>query len=461
MGGPLKLLVVAVSAWTGVLGVCFVGAAGCTVQDNDLGTAVIAPMPPGPGRSSPGPLADPRVEPGAAPTPYPAAAPPPDAGPGTPVPGGSAGATDAAANRAPGAPSYVVAEVATWLGAAAGAYSIIHGSVCDNGGQGAFSHGDIELGRRGLQAGFSVISSSCGQGANSQWPRVKGLADHGHEIVNQSFSFACLGGAGPCAGMRASEDFAVEIDQATRLIQENTGALARYFAFPFDVCGPANSGALMHLRQKGYLGARCGGRGISETAFADGFASKSDVWGPTYSIYGASGPCMGLVRPNSNQAPESLPVECRRHVLNQYVDDAIAQKGWAIRTLTGFLGDPGAFQPISPEDYRAHLDYVLGKVADGLLWVEGPTAVLKYRWAREKCARPAVEGNKLRFPAPSPECQTYATVLSYVVTAADTAAAPASLAVTQAGIPQVARTLAPGRYLVNADPTKGDAVFAP
>ena len=161
----------------------------------------------------------------------------------------------------------------------------------------------------------------------------------------------------------------MEIDRAGQLLEDNTGRPVRYFAFPFDACGTE---ALAHLRQRDYLGARCGGRGVSDPRLPDGFLSKSDAWGPTFSIDGNRGPCMGLAPPGANVAPEALPFECRRFVLNQYVDDAIAGKGWAIRTFTGFSDDPGAFQPIALGDYNVHLDYIKQRSDAGQLWVAGP-----------------------------------------------------------------------------------------
>jgi hypothetical protein len=442
-----------------VFAVCSVTLPACTLQDDNLSAGAPAvSTPAGPGRTSgsgPLPPIDPPSAPGTA---------APDAGASTGTPGagpdGSAGQAptpDAAADRVPVPPAFAVGEVATWRGGADGAYSIIHGSVCDPSAAGGFAHADPELTRRGLRAGFSVIAGSCGgPGALNQWPKVRALADHGHDIVNHSFSFACLGGA-RCGGARRSLDFALEIDQAGKLLEENTGRPVRYFAFPFDTCGPE---AIAHLRQRDYLGARCGPRGVSDAQLADGFDSKNDVWGPAYSIYGTKGPCLGLVQPNANIPPQILPPACRAFVLNQYVEDAIAAKGWALRTLTGFLDDPGAFQPIAVEDYTAHLDFVKGKADAGQLWVAGPTSVLRYRWAREKCAPPTIDGNLLRFPEASPDCQRVATPLSYVVTAL-AADPPATLKVTQSRITVMAKTLGRGRYLVDADPTQGEVLLEP
>ena len=301
-----------------------------------------------------------------------------------------------------------------------------------------------------------MIVNSCGAGPTSKWPKVKAVAAHGHEVINHSLSFACLARR-PCGARRSTLDFATEIDQATALLQQNVGAPVTYFVFPFDACGPE---AVAHLRQRGYLGARCGIRGISEPGFPDGFATRYDVWGPAFSIYGTSGPCKGIVLPNTNTPLSALPVACRRYVLDQYVDDAITQKGWAIRTLAGFVGDPGAFQPIDVADYVAHLNYVGQKAALGQLWVEGPSRILKYRWAREKCALPTVEGDTLRFPEPTAECRSYATTLSYLVRSRDGGTIP-NLKVTQGDTVRTVKPLELGLYLVDADPTRGDARLTP
>ena len=439
--------------------------AGCTVQDNNLSTGAAMgnssgtsgragsrPLPEAPAPASPGPGPGATIDPKTA-TPDPsvsvdAAAPLPPSGP-------DASVADAAADRIVPPPAFDIIEIANWRGGADGAYSIVHDSVCDASAEGAFVHADPALSLRALRGGFSVIAGACGQGLTSKWPRVRAAASHGHEIINQSFSAPCLGVGADCGGApRLSADFAVEIDQAAQALQDNTGARARFFVFPFNACGQQ---ALAHLRQAGYLGARCGERGISTPRFPDSFAIRFDAWGPSFSVYGRSGPCVGFVLPNSSAPPDTLPQACRLHVLNQYVDDAITQRGWAMRTLGGFVGDLNAPQPIDVDDYAAHLDFVRNKVELGQLWVEGPTAILKYRWARERCPRPSFEASTLVFPAPSPECLTYATPLSYVVTIRNGNSPPPNLRVTQAGLSLPARTLALGRYLIDADPSQGDA----
>jgi len=113
------------------------------------------------------------------------------------------------------------------------------------------------------------------------------------------------------------------------------------------------------------------------------------------------------------------------------------------------------WETVPLDDYRAHLDYLVGKVASGALWVEGPTTVVKYRLAREACALPVAVGDTLRFAAPSAACRRVATVLSYRVSSGG--ADLPRLLVRQGDRELPARRIAPGRYVVDADPTRGDA----
>ena len=221
--------------------------------------------------------------------------------------------------------------------------------------------------------------------------------------INHSLSFACLAGR-PCGGAPQQPwTSPSEIDQATELLQKNAGAPVRYFAFPFDACGPE---AMAHLRQRGYLGARCGGRGVSEPGFPDGFASQYDVWGPAFSIYGTSGPCMGLVLPNANTRPSACRSPAAATCSTSTSTTPSPSKGWAIRTLAGFVDDPGAFQPIDVADYIAHLDYIKARRRR---WASSgsraPPASSNTAGPARSAPCPTVEGNTLRFPEPAPECQ--------------------------------------------------------
>ena len=358
--------------------------------------------------------------------------------------------------------SFRVEAVATWRGDATAAYSLIHDDVCDPGALGVLSAAEPELGKRGLHAGFGVIVRACER--DGHWDRVKTLIAHGHDVFSHSWDHACLTNDATLAeacdpSAPRSVDFATEIDGATAALQAATGRGPGFFIFPYDVCDPA---AVAHLRASGYLAARCGGLGSNGSALADPFAVRHDVFGPSYSRYFGAGACgttvAGAAPLQFGTKPAEYSADCRRFVLDRYVDDAIAARGWAGRELPGVDPvDATGWETVPLADYRAHLDHLVAEVAAGALWVEGPTAVVKYRLAREACALPtAVAPATLHFPPPSPACRRVATVLSYHVATVD-GRDRGWRSVRQASRVLPLKRVAQGHYVVDADPTNGDA----
>jgi len=367
--------------------------------------------------------------------------------------------------------SFRVDGVATWRGDATAAYSLIHDDVCDPHALGVFSVAEPELHRRGLHGGFGVVVGTCA--AAGRWPAVRALVAHGHDVFSHSWDHPCLTDdarlAASCdPAAPRSVDFAVEIGRAATTLQAATGRAPEFFIFPYDVCDPA---AIAYLRRAGYLAARCGAPGVNASAFADPFAVRFDVFGPSYSRAFGSPVCAtttaGAAPVQYATPPAAYSSACRRAVLDGYVDDAIAAGGWAVRELHGLdPADPAGWETVPLADYRAHLDYLVGKVAAGALWVEGPTTVVKYRLAREACALPTVVGgDTLRFAAPNAACRRVATVLSYRVSMVDGGIARGAdfawLRVRQGGRELPARRITAGRYVVDADPTRGDARLIP
>jgi peptidoglycan/xylan/chitin deacetylase (PgdA/CDA1 family) len=375
--------------------------------------------------------------------------------------GGDAGMTDAS-----GATPDVIAttstfrvdSVATWRGNATGAYSLIHDDICDPSVASAITIADPELILRGLHGGFGVIVSRCAR--NNGWENVKTLLAHGQDVFNHSWNHPCMTNDDMLAeacdpAAPRSVDFVQEIDRSNTTLRTMLGIPIEFFIFPYDVCDPA---AIALLKQLGYLGARCGSRNTNVANFADGFRVNFDVWGPAYSVYLKDPTCAGVVE--FTTAPAMAPAACRAAVLKDYVDDTITRKAWGVREFHGFDGDPGSFEPLPPAEYKAHLDYLASKVMTNELWVDGPTPVIRYRFARQFCAPlPTVSGAMLKFPAPSADCQRYATALSYIVSTTD-GSDPAVLHIQQGSTVVPARKLARGSFAVDANPTRGDAVLA-
>ncbi|HVY29601.1 MAG TPA: polysaccharide deacetylase family protein [Polyangiaceae bacterium] len=310
--------------------------------------------------------------------------------------------------------------VATWKNAATAAYSIIHDDACDYTLDSLFSVADPELTRRGLRAGFGAIVERCQE--RGVWDKLRALAAHGHEILCHSFTHPDF--------VAEAADLSVQMDQATALLAMNLpDQKLEYFIFPYD---SFTEPMIAHLHELGYTGARAGVKGINPPDFSDALRESFDVYGHENSIYW----------------PQNTDV------LEAYVDAAIQQGGWAIRELHGV--EDQSWEPVPAADYEAHLDYVAAKVQAGSLWVDTPSAVGHYRFARKYCGVPVASGDLLHFPSPSADCVANASVLSVVITTERDAPA---LVATQAGQALTTKKLGANRFVVDALPTGGDVVL--
>ena len=383
-----------------------------------------------------------------------------DMGMGQPAPpdaGAHADVAPAGPDATPSASAFKVAGVATWRGNAAAAFSVVHEVVCDPSVSSTMAAADPELTRRGLRGGFGLIVGRCE--SRNQWNAVKTLVEHGHDVFSQTLEHPCLSTnmqvASACDPMAPrTNDYGKQIDQAATLLKQRAGVDPGFFLFPYDAC---DSRAVDHLKKQGYLGARCGGQGTNPSNFGDSFKIAFDLWGPAFSSYYNDPACTDLRRFQSS--PASLPAACRRKVLERYLADTISRKAWGLQGFHGFDADRG-FQPISPAEYRQYLDALAARVKAGELWVEGPSTVIRYRQARQQCPAPTVvSGSSLRFAAPSDACQRVATTLSYLVETTD-GSDPATLSAAQAGTQRPVTKLGKGRFVVDADPTKGDVFLA-
>jgi hypothetical protein len=108
------------------------------------------------------------------------------------------------------------------------------------------------------------------------------------------------------------------------------------------------------------------------------------------------------------------------------------------------------------EAYRQHLDYAKSKVESGELWVDTPSEVVRYRFARQHCGLPSVSTYMLGFVSPSADCARYATPLSVIVTSEVDAP---SVLVSQGGTMRPGKKLAPNRFVVDVDPSAGPAAI--
>jgi len=316
--------------------------------------------------------------------------------------------------------------ISTWRGNTTAAYSIIHDDACDNTLDSLFDVAEPALTARGLHAGFGAIVERCAE--RNVWDRVEVMVAHGHEILCHSWDHKDFVAIDPTTN--APPDLALEIDQATMILAENVpDQKVQYFIFPFD---SFSQSMIDHLGAIGYTGARAGAKGVNPPNFPDPLRGEFDVYNDENSIY----------------YPQFSDVN------KAYVDDAIAKGGWAIRELHGI--EDTSWEHIPTTDYLAHLDYVKAKVDSGELWVDTPSTVSHYRFARQYCGVPTVLGATLSFAAPSAQCTANATPLSVILT---TAVDAPNVSATQAGKALISKRLGAKRYLVDIDPTLGDVVL--
>jgi peptidoglycan/xylan/chitin deacetylase (PgdA/CDA1 family) len=315
-----------------------------------------------------------------------------------------------------------VESVATWKGDAKGAYTIIHDDICDYNIDSLFDIAEPELTKRGLNSAFGAIVQRCV--VRNLWPKLEVLREHGHEIINHTWDHADIN---PMDTAPPSLEF--EIDQATTALDTNLkNQKTSFFIFPYD---SFNDLAVQHLGAQGYLGARAGTKGVNTADFPDGLRVMFDVYGGENSIYDGQG-----------------------DILKIYVDLAISQGGWSVREFHG-IADM-TFYPMELPAYQAHLDYVKSKVDSGELWVDAPSSVVRYRFARQYCGLPEVDTYKLSFGQLSADCAHYATPITVIVTTA--VDAPSALAV-QNGQMLKTKKLAPNRFAVDVNPGMGPAAI--
>lgn len=335
----------------------------------------------------------------------------------------------------------VVEGVATWRNDAIAAYTIVHDDTCDPSADRHFTIVKSALAARGLVASFGAIVGACE--ARDLWDELQELVEGGHEIANHSWSHPDL--------TMASDMLAAEIGMARATLDLHLAQPVTFFIFPYD---QFDDGLIEYLRGDGYLGARAGTRGVNAYDASDDLRIRFDTFGPGYSIYGGQSdtPCADV---SPGQAWSETTSACRMYVLDQYVDDAMAEGGWAVRELHSVEGH--SWEPVPASEYDAHLDYVKRRIDADELWMDTATNVIRYRRAREACAAPRGDGRWLVFEPPSPTCAAYATALTWLVRIEGEPLE--ALHAEQAGAPVAVRALGSRRFVVDANPALGNVTL--
>lgn len=247
------------------------------------------------------------------------------------------------------------ASIATWKDNFTGAYSVIHDDFGSPSVNGIENYADTIAFNRGVKFTFGAITSAC---TAQDWANALTLMSHGHEIMNHSHNHYCGQPVAWCETNTWDEDdFDIEIDQSSALIQSNTGHYPRFYIFPYDL---HTDTMLSYLEYIDYLGARAGTQSqtlsfgnLNDQDFNDPFRVNFFVFGPSTNISD----------------------------LNGAAQMAIDNAGWAIRELHGVQDASWGSVPVG--DYRSHMDFCKSKQDIGDLWCATTSEVISYQTQRK------------------------------------------------------------------------------
>lgn len=374
-----------------------------------------------------------RMIPEVAPTPTPSATP-------TATPSTTPAVTP---TTTPGSPQRTSSmSVPTWKDDATAAYSMMHDDLCAWITDGQIDFAAPALKQRGLVASFGMITGSCG---DKHWTAAKQFIVDGNEIFSHSrghtdANSATWDAAAQISG--SSDDIAAHLD----------GYRPSFFAWPSDIAADA---PMSYLRSAaGFMGGRAANRvdangmvvydghgsGVNASTVADPFQVKDDMFTLT-----------------AQWSPYEAQVKAGGDLLNLHVDAAIANGGWANRTMHGV--NDASWNSVPLAQYIAHLDYIKTKVDAGLLWVATPSNILKYSKARSACKPTLIEPSQgfsqgIVFASNDAECVKFATPITLHIGGNVTSA-------TQAGkeLPKQPAKNNAGGFLITVDPLAGGVGF--
>lgn len=348
-------------------------------------------------------------------------------------------------------PAVKEVRVAKWKNNARAAYTIIHDDLCDTVCRGIYEYADTIAYNRGLPIAAGAIVEKCVCEGDYMWEHLRTMAAHGHEIVSHTWDH----GASVDLGWQP-ESWSVDTDvvMSKAILEQNVpGIEVTYFIFSYDAY---NDQRLKELKEKGYLGSRSGkkmyddDRGVN-TDFTD-FDPFHNCYFDAYMSKAEQDEIDAL--PEDERYTTSIYNDDNDDVEIQHVDSAIATGGWSIQEMHSVADTgPWGWGHISVAKYRALLDYVKEKVDAGVLWMAGPTAVIKYIMIKNQCGEPAVTNNILSFSSADAVDPKYATPISVVIT---TTGNPAAITGQQNRTTLQARKIGKNSFILDVNPTSGD-----
>ena len=340
-----------------------------------------------------------------------------------------------------GAASVGYVQTTKWRDGATAAYTMFHDDFCSYGTEGQVRDAVPALKQRGLVASFGMITGNC---TASGWSNAKQMIADGNEIYSHTKTHL--------DAKTATWDAALQIDGSSNDMAANLdGYRPSFFAWPSDVAADA---PLAYLRTAaGYVGGRAPNRvdasgnimydghvaGLN-TAVTDDFQMQWDLFTDQgqWSMYQSQ-------------------VQAGGDLLNLHVDAAINAGGWAARTMHGV--NDASWMSVPLAKYTAHLDYLKTKVDAGVLWVSGPSNVIKYRYARDFC-KPVLStsgASVVTFDTSAAQCKKYATPITLQAFALNAAS---KLSASQDGKALSLKAAANNSFLVTVDPLASPVTFS-
>ncbi len=339
-------------------------------------------------------------------------------------------------------------EVLKWKGGATAAYTIIHDDLCSNDCSGIHRYADTIAYNRGIKIGAGAIVGSCVQKGEPMWRIMRRMVSHGHEILSHSWSH----GAAVDLGW-VGEDWYVERDvvMTKKMIEENVpGAEINFMIFPYDAY---NDQRIIDLKKNGYLGSRSGPQQYSDRGVITDFSTYDPFRSNLFDAF-VSREEQERLSPDGSSSV-SIYNNTLDDIEIQHIDAAISTQGWSIQELHSVDDEqPWGWGRMPVDRYRALIDYAKEKADKGQLWVETPTAVIRYIMTREYIPAPRlVNGELLDFSIPDNFDLRYATELSFEI---NLDGKPSELIGLQAGKIIQAEKFGNNRFVMNINPAMGN-----
>ena len=344
--------------------------------------------------------------------------------------------------------------IAKWKNDAKAAYTIFHDDLGNSEEcHGIYENADTIAYNRGLKFGAGAIVKYCVDEGEYMWEHLKTLASHGHEIIAHSWDH----GSSVDLGWEP-ESWSVDTDvvMAKQVLEKNIPEIkVTFFIFPFDAY---NNQRVNELKEHGYLGARVGKKMYDNDRGVVTNLANYDPFRSNYFDTYFSKEEQDAIDEQPDPYTVSIYNDDKDDVEMQHIDSAISSGGWSIQAMHSVDdSNPWGWGHISISKYRTLLDYVKKRVDAGVLWMDTPTAVMKYIVTKNQSGQAVLNNNVLSFSNPEKIDPQYATEITLVI---KTSRFTKELSGIQGKATIVAKKVGFNTFLMDVNPQKGTIALA-